>query len=420
MSQLINRYYSRLQNKYTRRINLSLTRIKKALINLNNTKLRLLNVVQFAGSSGKFSTQRSLRYFLEADKKNVSALISPHLVSVTERFYIKKKYLSLDKIKKYQKIIEKTKIKLTLYEMLCLVFYLACKDEKNIQFNLCELGVGYRFDAVNVFKSPKAVIISNLNLQHKDILNVKTIRQVCIEKCGYLPKNTKVFIGKQKASTLKIIREVLKKSSNEIFYPNKWKIIYKKNKIFYKDAKNIIQIKNSYIFSKGLIDNLGLAIYVALNFDIKKSIIKRTIPKIKFVGRIQYIKKGRLRKLIHPCEDLVVDGCHAPAEARNLASYLKTVKKPLYGIVGILKNKDPENIIKQFRGLFEKIICIEIPSEPNSCSAAELRLIAKKYCCITDTANSIQEALIKLTDKKRKKIIFFGSLYGVSAALSIN
>ena len=79
-----------------------------------------------------------------------------------------------------------------------------------------------------------------------------------------------------------------------------------------------------------------------------------------------------------------------------------------------------ENIIKQFRGLFEKIICIEIPSEPNSCSAAELRLIAKKYCCITDTANSIQEALIKLTDKKRKKIIFFGSLYGVSAALSIN
>ena len=417
MSQLINQFYSRLQNKYTRSINLSLTQIKKALIKLNNPHHHLLNVIQFAGSSGKFSTQRSLRYFLEADKKNVSALISPHLVSVTERFYIKKKYLSLDKIKKYQKIIEKTKIKLTLYEMLCLVFYLACKKEKNIQFNLCELGVGYRFDAVNVFKSPEAVIISNLNLQHKDILNVRTIRQVCIEKCGYLPKNTKIFIGKQKASTLRIIREVLKKSSNEIFYPNNWKIIYKKNKVFYKDAKNTIQIKNSYIFSKGLIDNLGLAIYVALNFNI---IIKRTIPKIKFVGRIQYIKKGRLRKLIHPCEDLVVDGCHAPAEARNLASYLKTVKEPLYGIVGILKNKDPENIIKQFSGLFKKVICIEIPSEPNSCSAAELRLIAKKYCHTTDTANSIQEALIKLTDKKRKKIIFFFLLYGVSAAVSIN
>ena len=383
MSQLINQFYSRLQNKYTRSINLSLTQIKKALIKLNNPHHHLLNVIQFAGSSGKFSTQRSLRYFLEADKKNVSALISPHLVSVTERFYIKKKYLSLDKIKKYQKIIEKTKIKLTLYEMLCLVFYLACKKEKNIQFNLCELGVGYRFDAVNVFKSPEAVIISNLNLQHKDILNVRTIRQVCIEKCGYLPKNTKIFIGKQKASTLRIIREVLKKSSNEIFYPNNWKIIYKKNKVFYKDAKNTIQIKNSYIFSKGLIDNLGLAIYVALNFNIKKSIIK--------LGLIT-------RK----------------------ANDLKTVKEPLYGIVGILKNKDPENIIKQFSGLFKKVICIEIPSEPNSCSAAELRVIAKKYCHTTDTANSIQEALIKLTDKKRKKIIFFGSLYGVSAALSIN
>ena len=49
---------------------------------------------------------------------------------------------------------------------------------------------------------------------------------------------------------------------------------------FYTDNKNIIKIKTKFIHSKGLLDNLGLAIKVALDLGIKKNIISKSIPKL--------------------------------------------------------------------------------------------------------------------------------------------
>ena len=419
MLQLSTKLYKKLQRQYSRRINLDLKRIKKALERLNNPHIHLSNVVQFAGSSGKFSCLKSLRQFLEADGKKVSSKISPHLFSLRERFYMGNgKYLSLDKIKKFQKIVKKTKVKITLYELMVLIYFLACKSKKIIDWNLTEFGCGYRGDALNVFKKPRAIIISNLNLQHKDILKVKNIKDICKEKCGYLPNNTQIFIGKQKASTLKIIKKVLKNNKSEIFYPDKWRIIYKKNKVFYLDKNNKIQIKNKNIFSKGLFNNLGLSIYVALNFGVKKSIIEKTLPKIFFPARIQHIKQGKLKKLIKPNQKLIIDGCHAPAEAKNFAEYLKTLETPLYGIVGILKNKEPEKILKEFKGVFKKLICIQIPDEPNALSSYQLLCIAEKSNFKTIEAKNLQDAFNKISTKGT--FCIFGSLYLVGHALSKN
>ena len=132
--------YENLQRKYSRKINLDLTRIKKALGRLNNPHIHLSNVIQFAGSSGKFSCLKTVLHFLEADKKKVSATISPHLFSVRERFYIDRQHLSLDRIKKFENIIQKTKVKVTLYELLVLIYLLACQDKKNIDYYLTEFG----------------------------------------------------------------------------------------------------------------------------------------------------------------------------------------------------------------------------------------------------------------------------------------
>ena len=421
MTQMLSKskiLYENLQRKYSRKINLDLTRIKKALGKLNNPHIHLSNVIQFAGSSGKFSCLKTVLHFLEADKKKVSATISPHLFSVRERFYIDRQYLSLDKIKKFENIIQKTKVKITLYELLVLIYFLACKDRKNIDFHLTEFGCGYRGDALNVFKKPRAIIISNLNLQHKDILKVKNIKEVCKEKCGYLPNNTQIFIGKQKASTLKIIKKVLKNNTSEIFYPDKWKILYKKNRVFYLDRDNRIEIKNKNIFSKGLFNNLGLGIYVALSLGVQRSTIKRVIPDIFFSARIQHIKRGKLKKLIKFNQQLIIDGCHAPAEAKNFASYLKTLKTPLYGIVGILKNKEPEKILKEFKGVFKKLICVQIPNEPNALSSHQLRCIAEKNNFEAIEAKNLHDAFKKISTKGT--FCIFGSLYLSGHALSLN
>ena len=84
-----------------------------------------------------------------------------------------------------------------------------------------------------------------------------------------------------------------------------------------------VPINSKYIYSSGLLNNLGLAIKIALDFNINKKTILKTIPKIKFEGRINYIEKGKLRKLIQKNEKLLLDGCHSNSAAQNLVNYLK-------------------------------------------------------------------------------------------------
>ena len=122
--------YKKLQKRYSRRINLDLERIKKVLTKLNYPHLVLPNPINILGSDGKMSILTSIKYLLEANKKKVTAFTSPHLYDVRHRFWLKDKYISLNKIKELVKIIEKTKSKLTLFELLTCVYILAAKEKK--------------------------------------------------------------------------------------------------------------------------------------------------------------------------------------------------------------------------------------------------------------------------------------------------
>jgi dihydrofolate synthase/folylpolyglutamate synthase len=168
-----------------------------------------------------------------------------------------------------------------------------------------------------------------------------------------------------------------------------------------------------------LINNLALAIKVALDFGVPKKIIIKTIPKIQFEGRVQYFTKGKLKKLLKPQENLLIDGCHSMMSAKNLYNYLKTLKEPIYGIWGMKKNKLPNQFIRSFNKIFKKIITVTIPNEPNALKAAELCSICQNYIP-SSVAPNIQVALKELSSIEKKTIVVFGSLYLAGEALSKN
>ncbi len=412
--------YKKLQKRYSRRINLNLNRINKVLHKLNNPHLSLVNPINILGSDGKMSVLTSLKFFLEANKKSTTAFTSPHLYDFRHRMWLKNNYISIKKAKKFIYLIEQTKLKLTLFELLTCVYILAAKELKNVSYNLVESGLLFKKDSTNLWSAPKAQIVTNINFQHQDWVRPKTIREICRQKVDSLSKNTTIYISKQKSETLKIIKKFLKKNPSKIVYPNTWKVIKKKNKFFYLDKVNKIRIYNKHIKSKALIENLGMAIKVALDFGVNKKIILKTIPKIKFEGRVQFIKKGKLINLINKNERLLVDGCHSEESARNLCDYLKNLNLPIYGILGMKKNKLPERFIKVFRNSFKKIITVKIPGEPASMESKRLKKICESQNFKTETAEDIVHAIKKISDKKNKVIVIFGSLYLVGAALSKN
>ena len=73
--------YNQLAKKklFQQKVNFNLQRIKTVLNLLKNPEKKLSNVVNIIGSDGKFYLLNSLKSFLEADGKKVSAFISPNV-----------------------------------------------------------------------------------------------------------------------------------------------------------------------------------------------------------------------------------------------------------------------------------------------------------------------------------------------------
>ena len=420
MSQSINLYNQLARNKlFSKSINFDLERIKLVLKKLNHPEKKLKNIINVIGSDGKYSLLTSLKYFIEANKQKASAYISPSLKDIRERFWMGNNFLSYKEIKKTVKIIEKQKINLTIFEALTVIFIIN-SAKRNNDYNLIEAGALFAKDSTNLFDFPKIQAVVNINKQHLNFLKKKTLNEVIYQKVGFLSNFTNIYIGKQKKLVLKKIKKLLKRNSSSIQYPNSWKLIKLNNSFFYKDKKRKIKLNTKYIHSKGLLENLCLAIKIALDLKIDKKIIAKTIPKIKFEARIDYIMKGRLTKRIYKNEKLLIDGCHSETSANNLANYLKTLKVPIYGIWAMTKNKDPDRFIKKFKGIFKKIITIPIENESAALSNKLLLKIAKKNNYNSETSKNFEEALKKISSKEKKIIVCFGSLYSAGNILNKN
>ena len=169
-----------------------------------------------------------------------------------------------------------------------------------------------------------------------------------------------------------------------------------------------------------MLENLCHAIKIALDLKINKKIIEKTIPKISFEGRFQYLDKGKIKDSLQKNETIMLDGAHAETDAKNLANYLKSIKQPKYGIWAMMKNKEPNLFIKQFKGIFKKIITVPIENELGSMPSKELNQIALKNKFNVEKANSFNEALKKISSNEKKLIVCFGSLYNVGNILNKN
>ena len=166
--------YKQLANQklFNKKINFDLKRIKLALKKLGSPEKKLNNVINFIGSSGKYTTLFSVKSFIEANKQTASAYISPSLKDIKERFWMGKRFLAHHEISQSIKLITKLKVPLTIFEVLTLI-YIINASKQNTEYHLVEAGALFAKDSTNVFDFPLAQVIVNINKQHLNFLKKK-------------------------------------------------------------------------------------------------------------------------------------------------------------------------------------------------------------------------------------------------------
>ena len=127
---------------------------------------------------------------------------------------------------------------------------------------------------------------------------------------------------------MKKIKNHLKKNKSKIFYPSTWKLVKIRDSFYYQDKKTKIILNTKNVYSQGMLENVCLAIKIALDLNIDKKIIQKTLPYLSFEGRFQFLNKGKIKDKLHKNEIIMIDGAHAAAAAKNLANYLKNIKIP--------------------------------------------------------------------------------------------
>ena len=128
----------------------------------------------------------------------------------------------------------------------------------------------------NLFDFPKIQICTNINKQHLNFLKKKTLDEVIKEEVGSLSNFLNIYIGKQSPNVLRKIKQLLIIIKVKLYIQTLGN--YKKINFFIKIETLKIKLNTKNVYSKGMFENVCLAIKIALDLDIDKHIIIKTIP----------------------------------------------------------------------------------------------------------------------------------------------
>ena len=421
----LQKILARLQKLHPKEIDLSLKRIQKLCKKLENPQDNL-SCISVVGTNGKYSTIQTLRAILNEANINCNIYTSPHIQKINERFIYDNNEIDdndlADLLDEVESINNKDSI--TFFEILTAAFFYGAKKySKNI--TIIESGLFHRFDATNMLKKNLSTLITSIGLDHLDWLpeNERTIEKIIYEKTSILLNST-IVVSKQSSDHIleKIKNSIKENKSKKIIFNNEFSYSINENNFFYfEDEFGGIKLPYPNIIGKFQLDNIATAIAairdLKLNIDDEK--IKKGITKIKTIGRLQEIKKGKLKNLVKK-NKLFIDGSHNPLGAKALIDYLDTLNCQKHLILGMMINKDHEKYIRYFNKKISSLTVVDIPNQKNAIKRDVLKNKLKLDGIEIQSKSSIEEAINSLPLKNDEIVLITGSLYLAGEVLNLN
>ena len=399
--------------------NYGLERTYKLLEHLGNPE-RDLKLIHIAGTNGKGSTTSMITEILMGEGYKVGMYTSPFIEEFEERIQINRNNIPkeslailMDEIKvAVDKVIEAGYNHPTEFEIITVLMLLYFKKE-NIDFGVIEVGLGGTLDSTNVIK-PIIQVITSISFDHTNLLG-NTLEKIAREKAGIIKRGIPTVIYPQQEEVLKVIKNKCFEMDSELYIANNENLKFK-NIVNLDKPYQLLKYNNEIdillpLLGEHQIINLSVAMQ-AIEVLNNKNIIDISIANIvKSIKNVSW--KGRLEVLSNN-PYVVIDGAHniqgIKTLSRNIKKYFKY--ENLYLILGILADKDVEEMIKIITPMAKKVY----PVTPNSIRgelAESLKDEVSKFNKNCKAFDKYEEAYLEaLNDASEKDLILAsGSLY---------
>jgi len=300
-------------------------------------------------------------------------------------------------------------------------FYKYAENYKD-NINIIESGLFFRMDPSSVFKKNICTLLGVCHSDHYQWLENKSIDGVIYEKTSKL-LNSNIFVNKQVNDEIreKIEKALEKNKSNKFYFGEDFNISRSENGfIQYQDELGELVLPEPNLLGEHQLYNISTAINASRKlFNVTDDAIKKGIQKIDLKGRLQEIKKGKLKNIAGK-NRLVIDGGHNISAALSIAKWIKSLNEEVNIICGMLKDKDHLEFMKCFEGTIGSATLIDIPNQENGINKEELKNKLSHLNIDFKLADSIEQSIKLNSSNKNTITLIVGSLYLVGEILNLN
>lgn len=346
--------------------------LRTFLTALDNPENKIPHYIHVTGTSGKGSTAAYLAQILQANNERVGLTVSPHLLTMRERWQINNQPISPRDFNRLVSALTRAfnqcaaqdkHFGLSFFE-LCTALALVYFAEQKVTWAVLEVFSGGRVDPTNIIPHKDVAVITTIGLDHQHLLG-KTTLKIAREKSGLIKPGALVFTSVREPQLIKAIKTATKHKRAH-FVPTS---IPTAVTITNKGTQFVVNHQQYRVPAIGAHQarNAALAITIAETLGITRTAIQRGLKNTTLPLRVQIARQKPL---------VILDGAHNPDKIRATVTALKQLKpaKPLCIIVSFSPTKDIQGMVREL--LLLSPTTVIITTAPGPMPSADLATIA--------------------------------------------
>ncbi|MBQ0138138.1 MAG: bifunctional folylpolyglutamate synthase/dihydrofolate synthase [Kurthia sp.] len=402
MIPMFDFYKERHQLHSTDEIKPGLTAIKFAMDRLGQPQLAV-PTIHVAGTNGKGSTIKMLELMLQKHGLTTATFMSPCIEDVHDQIQFNGQPITEQQMDAAFKEAKEKGLEnqLTDFELLTAIAFIAIK-QKQPAIALIESGLGGRFDSTNVVQ-PIVSIIPSIALEHTRFLG-HTIEEIASHKAGIIKQNKSVVIGKLPKAAEQVMEKEALLQDAKLYCNGKDFSVNDLGEWHNTEGISFSQLQPS-LKGEHQLQNMAVAIQAFIivanecKISIQAPLLQSAVATTSLAGRFENI-----------AYNVWLDGAHNPASAETLKLTVKQIfpNQQVTMVVGILKDKDVTNVLRQLEEVSDDFVFVRVDREQQRLMEPQ-QLMSLSHATQKQTADSVLE--IVQQKSKDNPVIVTGSLY---------
>lgn len=353
----------------------TLDRVRQVCDLLGNPE-RAYRVVHVAGTNGKTSTTRMVERLLREHGLRTGMVTSPHLTSVTERIVVDGEPISAEQfvatwqdVAPYVHMVDQRSQanggpRLSFFEVLTVMAFAAFADTP-VDVAVVEVGMGGRWDATNVVE-PEVAVITPIAHDHERWLGHDLV-DIAGEKAGVIKDRMTVVLAEQREEVDGVVLATAAEHGARVLREGfDLEVVARRVAVggqlvdlrtpggLYTDV--LVPLHGAHQAHNAL---LALTAVEALLRDVGAldgAVVEAAFGDVTSPGRLEVVR-------VSPA--VLVDAAHNPHGVAALAEAVEEAFafERLVGVVGVLADKDAEQILAGLEPLLAEVVVTRSSSE---------------------------------------------------------